>query len=147
MINETYADYARFLKAMAQPRRLEIIHLLRSQELCVGDIYAMLDFPQANISQHLLKLRVAGIVKTRRQGKQIYYRLSDPRLIEASDLFVSLLGSPLPNLQQLGPLVHDPVCGMQLSPKTSPFHFRHSNSDYYFCASGCLKKFKHMHRI
>lgn len=151
MYSEMFELHAELLKALAHPRRLEIVQLLRDQELCVSDIYEMLDLPQANISQHLMILRDAGVVTTTRDGKQIIYKLSHPNIIEASDLLRAVLidqhqGSEIANhltltMKDLVPLVHDPVCQMRISPRTASFSTQYKNHDYYFCASGCSKKF------
>ena len=50
-------------------------------------------------------------------------------------------------MQDLVPLVHDPVCGMRLSPKTASFNHSYYQEIYYFCASGCLKKFNENPKI
>lgn len=152
MYSEIFELHADLLKALAHPRRLEIIHLLRDQSLCVSDIYEMLDLPQANISQHLTILRDAGVVTNVREGKQILYTLAHPQIIEASDLLRQVLIDQNPQegfahqlslkMKDLVPLVHDPVCQMRLSPKTAGYTARHQDHDYYFCASGCLKKFQ-----
>lgn len=152
MYNEMFELHSELLKALAHPRRLEIVQLLRDQELCVSDIYEMLELPQANISQHLMILRDAGVVTTKRDGKQILYTLANPKIVIASDLLREVLieqhqGSELADnltltMKDLVPLVHDPVCKMRLSPKTASFSHTHENENYYFCASGCLKKFK-----
>lgn len=152
MYSEIFELHAEILKALAHPRRLEIIQLLRDQELCVSDIYEMLDLPQANISQHLMILREAGIVKTSRDGKQILYSLTDKKIINASDLLREVLidqhrGTLVADhltmkMKDLIPVVHDPVCQMRVSPKTAGYHHSHDNQTYYFCASGCLKKFQ-----
>ena len=152
MYSQMFQLHAELLKALAHPRRLEVIHLLRDQELPVSDIHTMLDLPQANISQHLMVLRDAGVVKTRRDGKQIYYQLSDKNIIKASDLLrqalveqhkdTDLADELTLRMQDLVPLVQDPVCQMRVSPKTAGFHLRYHDKDYYFCASGCVKKFR-----
>ncbi|AKM81742.1 MAG: ArsR family transcriptional regulator [Candidatus Pacebacteria bacterium GW2011_GWF2_38_9] len=152
MYGQMFALHADLLKALAHPRRLEIVNLLREQELCVSDIYEMLDLPQANISQHLMLLRDAGIVVAKREGKQIIYKLADPKIIKASDLLREVLidqnrGLEIADeltlaMKDLLPLVHDPVCKMRLSPKTANYSTKHKDHDYYFCASGCLKKFQ-----
>lgn len=152
MYNEMFELHSELLKALAHPRRLEIVQLLRDQELCVSDIYEMLELPQANISQHLMILRDAGVVTTKRDGKQILYTLANPKIIKASDLLREVLieqhqGSELADnltlkMKDLVPLVHDPVCKMRLSPKTASFSHTHEGAHYYFCASGCLKKFQ-----
>ena len=151
MYGQVFNLHAQLLKALAHPRRLEIIHLLRDRELPVGDIHNMLDLPQANISQHLMILRDSGVVTTRRDGKQIYYQLSDERIIKASDLLRDVLidqhqdtelASQLTiKMKDLLPLVHDPVCQMRLSPKTAGFSDEYGDETFYFCASGCQKKF------
>lgn len=144
--------HADLLKSLAHPRRLEIIHLLRDQELPVSDIHTMLDLPQANISQHLMVLRDAGVVSTRREGKQVIYKLTDQNIVEASDMLrevlmeqnkdTKLADELTMKMQDLVPVVQDPVCHMRVSPKTASFHTKHKDQDYYFCASGCLKVFQ-----
>jgi DNA-binding transcriptional ArsR family regulator/YHS domain-containing protein len=152
MYSQVFEIHANLLQALNHPRRLEIIHLLRDQELCVSDIYEMLDLPQANISQHLTILREAGVLNFRRDGKQIFYKLSNPKIIAASDLLREVLieqykdsaiASELKlTMTDLVPVVHDPVCQMRISPKTAGYSLEHNNQEYYFCASGCLKKFQ-----
>jgi DNA-binding transcriptional ArsR family regulator len=151
MYTQIFELHSDLLQALAHPRRLEIIHLLRDQELSVSDIYTMLDLPQANISQHLMILRDSQVVRTRREGKQIYYSLSNPNIIQASDLLKEILidqykdtkiGDELSlKMKDLVPLVRDPVCKMRISPRTASFTHDHQGETYYFCASGCLKKF------
>lgn len=151
MYAEMFELHADLLKALAHPRRLEIIHLLRDQELSVSDIHTMLDLPQANISQHLMVLRNAEIVATKREGKQVFYKLSNKKIIKASDLLREVLieqneNTTLANeftlsMKDLVPLAQDPVCHMRVSPKTAGFHSTHNEQHFYFCASGCLKAF------
>ena len=151
MYSEIFNLHAGLLKALAHPRRLEIIHLLRDQELCVSDIYEMLDLPQANISQHLMILRDAKVLTTKRTGKQIVYKLANPKIIEASDMLREVLIDQYQdseiakqmkiNMKELVPVVHDPVCHMRVSPRTAGETTCFKNQHYYFCASGCLKKF------
>ncbi len=142
---------ATILQALAHPKRLEIIYLLRGQELCVTDIYSMLDLPQAGVSQQLMILRDAGVVTTRKQGKQTFYSLTKPQLVQACDLVRQLsieqlaASEAIPELtwqlKDLVPLAHDPVCQMRLSPRTAAFSQSFAGQEYYFCASGCQKKF------
>jgi len=69
---------ASFLKVLADPTRLRILHALQGGERCVSDLLAELPCTQANVSKHLALLRTAGIVEFRRQGTQVYYRIADP---------------------------------------------------------------------
>jgi DNA-binding transcriptional ArsR family regulator len=67
---------AELLKAIAHPIRLCIIRgLLREGECSVNNIQACLDIPQSTLSQHLAKLRGAGVVKGRRHGTEIFYQV------------------------------------------------------------------------
>ena len=154
MYGELFENYSILLKAMAHPKRLEIVHLLRDQELPVSKIYQMLDLPQANISQHLMILRSAGVLQDKRSGKQIYYRLAHANIIQAGDLLRQVLldssavredpdSTLVPaEFSKFVPLTHDPVCGMRLAPKTADFSWIYQKKRYYFCASGCLKQFR-----
>ena len=152
MYEQLFEIHEQAFKALANSKRLEIIHLLRDQELCVSDIHDMLDLPQSNISQHLMILKETKLVTTRKEGKQIFYKLAHPNIIKASDLIREMLVDTDPklnltNLQKMSmkklvPLVHDPICGMRVSPKTAGFSPQYNNKDFYFCASGCLKTFQ-----
>jgi DNA-binding transcriptional ArsR family regulator/YHS domain-containing protein len=151
MYSEIFELHSELHKALAHPRRLEIVHLLRDQSLCVSQIYEMLDLPQANISQHLTILRDANVVTAVRDGKQVCYTLAHPKILEACDVLREVLieqnkdskiASQLTlKMTELVPIVHDPVCMMRVSPKTAGFTTQHNHHNYYFCASGCLKKF------
>lgn len=133
MYLKVFESQANLLQALAHPKRLEILNLLAQKSLTVTEIYSMLDLPQCNISQHLQLLRLAAVVTTKREGKEIYYRLKNKKIKEYL---------PKSNLLKLTPLVHDPVCQMQLSSKTAVVKTGYNGRQYYFCASGCLKKFK-----
>lgn len=152
MYQEVFQLHADLLKALAQPRRLEIINLLQNQELSVTEIQDMLALPQANLSQHLQVLRKQGVVVDRREGKQIFYRLAHKNFLKANSLLRDVLieqyeKTPLAKVIQadttkLLPVVVDPVCGMRVSKKTAAGSYSHRGTHYYFCASGCFKKFK-----
>ena len=152
MYNQLFKLQEEIFKALAHSRRLEIIHLLRDQELSVSEIYQMLDLPQANVSQHLQILRDSGIVQANKIGKQVSYRITDPAYLKITDLARELLISQQTdsssaanlqiNMQAVVPLTHDVVCQMRVSPKTAGFVHEHLGKRYYFCASGCLEIFK-----
>jgi len=144
--------HSQLLKALANEKRLEIIHLLRDQELTVSEIQTMLDLEQANLSQHLMVLRKVNVVTTRKDGKEIYYKLSHKNFIKASDLLREILIERHADdelttgfskkMSEMLPLVHDPVCGMRISPKTAGYALKENGVEHYFCASGCFEKFK-----
>jgi rhodanese-related sulfurtransferase len=72
-----FEEFARIGKAMASPRRLELVELLAQGERTVDELANETSQPIANTSQHLQVLRQAQLVETRRQGTYIYYRLAD----------------------------------------------------------------------
>lgn len=71
-----------FLKALGQTVRIQIVLIIGEQEACVCHLEAILGIRQARISQHLIALRNAGIVSTRRDGRHIYYRLENPKILD-----------------------------------------------------------------
>ncbi|MEM6489213.1 MAG: metalloregulator ArsR/SmtB family transcription factor [Pseudomonadota bacterium] len=77
MANATRAT--EFLKALAHEGRLMILCHLASGERSVTELEQLLAQRQAAVSQQLSRLRLEGLVKGRRQGKTIYYRLADER--------------------------------------------------------------------
>ncbi|MEE9336031.1 MAG: metalloregulator ArsR/SmtB family transcription factor [Granulosicoccaceae bacterium] len=62
------------LKALSHQSRLLIMCHLNEKELNVSEIEEIMDIPQAQLSQHLARLRLEGLVATRREGRTIYYR-------------------------------------------------------------------------
>jgi ArsR family transcriptional regulator len=73
---------ASLLKALGQPVRIRIVLIIGEHESCVCHLEAILGIRQARISQHLIALRNAGIVSTRRDGRHIYYRLENPKILD-----------------------------------------------------------------
>ena len=69
-------------KALAHPVRLQILDMLRCGEICVCHIETALGKRQAYISQQLMILRESGLVETRKDGLQVFYRLVNPTVIE-----------------------------------------------------------------
>jgi DNA-binding transcriptional ArsR family regulator len=67
---------SQLLNAMANPKRLLILCNLLEQERSVGELSRIVELEQSPLSQHLSKLRALGLVKTRREGQTIYYRLA-----------------------------------------------------------------------
>ena len=87
-IFELHADICR---ALASAARLRIIALLRYGEMPVGEIVEALQGRKANVSQHLAVMRQRGIVQARREGMNVYYRLTSPKVIEACELMREVL--------------------------------------------------------
>ncbi|MFN0213049.1 MAG: ArsR/SmtB family transcription factor [Saprospiraceae bacterium] len=77
----------RILRALAHPLRMSIIKVIHDKDggANVGEIFSALKIEQSIASQHLRVLRQAGLVKTRRDRKFIYYTLDYERIIRASN--------------------------------------------------------------
>lgn len=84
-------ELADYLKVISDPHRLRIICLLTEGERCVCDIHAPLGLPQNLTSHHLKALRDADLVKARRQGKWVFYRLNFDKILRMTDLYASIL--------------------------------------------------------
>jgi DNA-binding transcriptional ArsR family regulator len=77
-------------RALADPKRLCVLESLAQGEVSVSDLSTRVGCQVPNMSQHLAVLRSAGLVATRREGSTVYYRLSDPRVLEAYHLLQSI---------------------------------------------------------
>ncbi len=85
---------ADIFRALAHPVRLALLELLREGEVCVCHIQAVLGLRQAYISQQLMFLRQSGLVSARRQGWNVYYRVTNPRIFEVLDQVKAMLPAP-----------------------------------------------------
>jgi ArsR family transcriptional regulator len=94
----TVEQVASFLQTIGQPARLQILLAIGTSEPCVCHLEATFGWRQAYLSQHLMALRKAGIVVTSRQGRNIHYRLSNPRLLAIIQQAADLQGVTLPEL-------------------------------------------------
>ncbi len=144
MSKRIFTKEAGFLKALAHPSRLEIIHLLRTHFLTVGQITKMLGARQAYVSQHLLILKQAKIVLSHRDGKEMYYEVADPRINKACDALYSLVSDKALSVAP-EPTVIDPICNMKLTPTTASYTAEYNGVREYFCGKGCLKEFHANH--
>jgi ArsR family transcriptional regulator len=71
-------DLARLFAALADPTRLRLLHLMDGSEVCVCYFVEILGQSQPKISRHLAYLRNAGVVRARREGKWMHYRIERP---------------------------------------------------------------------
>jgi DNA-binding transcriptional ArsR family regulator len=82
---------AKYFRGLGDPSRLRILELLRSEELSVGELVERLGLPQPKVSNHLACLRWCGFIQARREGRTVYNRIADPRVVAMLDLAGSLL--------------------------------------------------------
>jgi ArsR family transcriptional regulator len=83
--DEVLNKNADIIKALGDPTRLKIIHLLTYGELCVCEIITALEKPQPTISHHLNILKKAGFLKWRKEGVWVHYSLSNPKFSDFLD--------------------------------------------------------------
>lgn len=67
--------------ALSEPLRIQVLELLRSQELCVCELCEHLGVTQSKLSFHLKTLKEAGLVRARQDGRWIYYSLNLPQIV------------------------------------------------------------------
>jgi DNA-binding transcriptional ArsR family regulator len=79
-------------RALSDPKRLCVLQSLADGELSVSELSEQVGCQVPNMSQHLAVLRNSGLVLTRRDGNAIYYRVADPRILEACRLLQSIAG-------------------------------------------------------
>lgn len=82
---------AEFCKAMGNPTRLEILHILRQGSLTVNEITEELGRSQSMISRQLSVLRSVGVVSAERNGVEMRYQITDERIGEVCDLVRGVL--------------------------------------------------------
>jgi ArsR family transcriptional regulator len=87
--------HSEICKTLANPKRQEILDNLRQKDMTVNQLVKKTEISQANVSQHLAILRTNGIVSTRRKGVNIYYSISNPKIIRAFDLISEVLEEAL----------------------------------------------------
>lgn len=91
---DNYMEAAEILKVLAHPVRLCMVNgLLEKGECNVSFMQSCLKTPQSTVSQHLQKLKSAGIIEGRREGLEIYYRIKDERIGELVRIITSNTGS------------------------------------------------------
>lgn len=114
----TEKKIAGILKVLGSPFRIQILYHIGKREACVCHLEALLKKRQAYISQHLMVMRDAGILKTRRDGKYVFYRVADPKFFELIELTAKTLNIQIDNKPQ------DTVS------------IRHDNCDCPMCKTG-----------
>ncbi|MBS3920836.1 MAG: helix-turn-helix transcriptional regulator [Deltaproteobacteria bacterium] len=98
-IFELHADVC---KVFSNAKRLEILNTLRDREMTASELIEKIGLSKANLSQHMSVLKSKGVVLTRREGVNIYYRISNTKIIQACDLMREVL---LEQFQEKGKMV------------------------------------------
>lgn len=106
---------------IGQPARIQILLVIRRQAACVCHLEAVLGMRQASISQHLMLLRKVGLVTTQRDGRNIFYRLTNPNIVGLLDQAARLVGINTETLDRLSvrpvPGCTCPQCNPGIDPE------------------------------
>ena len=94
----TLEKVSQVFNALDNPASIQILLAIGQAEPCVCHLEAIFGWRQAYLSQHLMALRKAGILSASRQGRNIHYRLSDPRLLGLIHQVAEMQGVRLPDL-------------------------------------------------
>jgi len=83
MSKKLYEIHADICKTLGNAKRIEILDALRDGELTVSQLVEIMGISPANVSQHLAIMRQKGILTARREGANIYYRVSNLKVNQA----------------------------------------------------------------
>ncbi|HVP78380.1 MAG TPA: metalloregulator ArsR/SmtB family transcription factor [Thermodesulfobacteriota bacterium] len=86
-----YELHADLCKIFSNAKRLEIIDSLKDKEMSAGELIARIGLSKANLSQHMSVLKLKGVILTRREGINIYYRIANPKILQACRLIREVL--------------------------------------------------------
>ena len=101
-MEKIYELQADICKIFSNAKRMEIINFLKDREMSAGDLIGKTGLSKANLSQHMSVLRSKGVVLTRREGLNIFYRIANPKIIQACHLMREVL---LEQLQEKGKMI------------------------------------------
>jgi len=92
MTQETVNKISDIFKVLSHPVRLQVLQVIGKGEACVCHLEAQLDIRQATLSQHLMVLREADLLDTRREGRYIFYRLANSDVLDIIQDSANLMG-------------------------------------------------------
>ena len=101
-MEKIYELHADVCKIFSNAKRLEIINALKENEMSASELIEKIGLSKANLSQHMGVLRSKGVISTRKEGVNIYYRISNAKITQACDLMREVL---LEQLQEKGEMV------------------------------------------
>ncbi|MHB8088292.1 MAG: ArsR/SmtB family transcription factor [Anaerolineaceae bacterium] len=96
---ENTKQLAKFFDLLGQPSRLQIVLAIGSGDALVCQLCAISGNRQAYISQQLMELRKGGLVITRRQGRNIYYRLAEPQFLDIVHEIAKIMGITIQSIE------------------------------------------------
>jgi len=102
-MEEIYELQADVCKIFSNAKRMEIISMLKDREMSAGELLEKIVLSKANLSQHMAVLKAKGVILTRKEGVNIYYRIANPKIIQACNLMREVL---MEQIQEKGRIVN-----------------------------------------
>jgi ArsR family transcriptional regulator len=96
-----YEHHAEMCKVFSNATRLMILNVLRESEMTVATIAERLDLALGTVSPHLLMMKQRRVLVSRKQGNQVFYRLANPKMLQAFDLIREILYEQMQHHGQL----------------------------------------------
>jgi len=112
-MEEIYELQADICKIFANAKRMEIINILKDGEASANELIERTGSSKANLSEHMAALRAKGVILTRREGVNMYYRIANPKIIQACNLMKEVLAE---QIQEKGRIISI----LTNTPKKSP---------------------------
>jgi len=101
-MEELFELHADVCKIFSSAKRLEILNTLKQKEMSAGELIEKTGLSKANLSQHMSILKSKGVIVTRKEGLNVYYRIANPKIIQACNLMREVL---LEQLKEKGKMV------------------------------------------
>ena len=101
-MEEIYELQADICKIFANAKRMEIINILKDGEASANELIERTGSSKANLSQHMGVLKATGVILARREGVSMYYRIANPKIIQACNLMKEVLAE---QIQEKGRIV------------------------------------------
>ena len=92
-MSDKYVNISKKLKVLSDPKRLEIVDMLSCEELCACEILEKFDISQPTLSSDMKKLEDANIIKSRKEGKNVFYIVNNESLKELEKLLGQIFES------------------------------------------------------
>ncbi|MFQ5353707.1 MAG: ArsR/SmtB family transcription factor [Thermodesulfobacteriota bacterium] len=108
-MKEIFKRQAEICKTMSSPVRMEIIYVLKEGEKSVTELVEATGLTKSNISQHLALLKNAEMVRSRRDGVNIFYSIASPKIVEACRLMREVLMEQLLERQKFMDRLEDEI--------------------------------------
>jgi DNA-binding transcriptional ArsR family regulator len=110
-------EISNIFSVIGNPFRVKLLYAIGNGEACVCHLEAVLKKRQVYISQHLMVLRDAGILETRRDGKYIFYRVADEKMFSLIETAATIAGTSTDDLHKFAESGKHASCNC---PKCAP---------------------------